>query len=194
MGNLVKFMGVGLSIIASSLALTDRARADDLRHWANLNMSQGTFLLSVAGGPACAGCGVKAGSGIVIWPSVGTSDQIWNDTPPGTGQFPNALRDNASGTPTCLSVAGGSTANGAKLVIWPCSAQSADQTWQVIPASTFNAPFGNCFVLRNSKSAQVMGVANAVMAAGTAVVQWPLFLGTPNSTAGWHLDQFWCPA
>lgn len=193
MKHLFKVTGIAMSLMGGAL-VSGSAQADDLRHWANADFSHGTFLLSVAGGPVCNGCGVKAGSGIVIWQSTGKSDQIWNDTPPSTGQFPNALPDSAGAGATCLSVAAGSTANGAKLVIWPCSAGTPDQTWQVIPASNFGAPFVNCFVLRNSKSAQVMGVTNGVMASGTAVIQWPLYLGTPNSTEGWHKDQFWCPA
>jgi hypothetical protein len=197
MRKVVKFV-LGLSVIAASLASATPASAT---RWVNRDMSHGTFFMGVAGGCVNTpiGCSLVPGTRIIVWqPSndgKNHTDQNW--MVPGvdaTRYFGNEL---FSTTPQLigLSIQGSSTANGAAVVVRdipPCCA-TADQTWQIIKAEDLQAPFWNCFVIKNNYTGKVAGVAGGTVTQGASVIQWPLFMGQPLSPTGWHPDQFWCP-
>jgi hypothetical protein len=104
----------------------------------------------------------------------GTSDQIWNrgkENPnfPGWFQYVN----NAG---QCLGVAGGSLAQGARLVGWTCLGPShPDQYW----GDNFGTPPAPCgpdpegySPIENLNSSLVIGVSANSSASGAAIVQW----------------------
>ena len=72
----------------------------------------------------------------------------------------------------CLAVNGGSTADGARILGYRCTATS-DQYWRVQNAAGFDV------VILNYKSDKLVGVSGGSMANGAAVVQWTV-TGAPN--------------
>jgi hypothetical protein len=156
---------------------------------------------------------VVSGTKIIAWENnindgKNHNDQLWNQT---TGAGISTTVKNfmltTNNADACLSVSGNATqklANGTQLEVRTCDG-GMDQLWEIRPANdpTLQAPFKNsdgispCFIFRNTNSGQVMGVANGgapgAVKDGAAIIQWPLYLGTPNSFSGWHPDQFWCP-
>jgi len=70
----------------------------------------------------------------------------------------------------CLAIGGGSKANGAKAILWPCNG-GAEQLWSVDMAShlLISSP------IYNSNSDKALAIGNASKAEGAAAIQW-----TPN--------------
>jgi hypothetical protein len=87
----------------------------------------------------------------------------------------------------CLGVAGGSTAQGARVVGWNCLGTShPDQYWMVnfgYSCSTANSPL--YYPIFNYKSNRVLGVSGNSTAVGAAVVIWDFQLTCNN--------QYWRP-
>jgi len=203
MRNVVRF-ALGLFIVTASLAL---ARPASATRWRNLDTRNGTFFMGVAGGCVNTqfGCRLISGSRIIIWqntPGDGKNhtDQNWMvPAVPATRFIGNTL---PSTTPQLagLSILNSSTAAGAQVVVRDIdpAVSRPDQTWEIKTAQSVQAPFAGCFILRNVNSSQVAGVSGGSMTQGQNVIEWALYLGTPNqgsvqSPSGWHLDQFWCP-
>jgi hypothetical protein len=187
-------IAIGLSIITASLVLAAPASATNQTRWMNANQTHGApFFLGVSGGPVCnrVGCGLNDGTNIIVW-QAGQSDQLWNSTAPGQDLVIDYYGNINTGAAMCLGVAGGSTNQGAGLIIWHCNG-NPDQKWNLITAESLQAPFPGCFVFSDGESGQVMGVSGGNVQNGTRVIQWPLFVGVPNQPTGWHSDQFWCP-
>jgi hypothetical protein len=203
MGNIAR-LALGLSIIATSLAL---ARPASATRWRNLDTRNGTFFMGVAGGcvNTVNGCRLISGTKIIVWQNTNDGkdhrDQNWMVA---GAASPNTFVGNTlpSTTPQLagLSIAGNPIANGSQVIvrdILPCC-NAADQKWEIKRAEDVQAPFTGCFLFRNINSGQIAGVAGGTVTQGKDVIQWPLFLGTPNQGSlqnpmGWHLDQFWCP-
>jgi len=194
MRNVTKCIVLGLLVIAASLVSAAPASAQG--RWKNQDTSHagGPFYMGISGCCVCherAGCTVTDGTPIIVW-QASQNDQLWYETAPGTGPVQNYYWDGFANT--CLGVAGNSTSNGAQLQIQRCDTSQPGQTWELDKAESFMAPFPGCFVFRNGHSGQVAGVSAGNVQNGTNVIQWPFYLGTPNSTVGWHPDQFWCPS
>jgi hypothetical protein len=204
MRNVVKF-ALGLSVIAASFAL---ARPASATRWRNLDTRNGTFFMGVSGGCTNTqfGCRIFSGRNIIVWQNSSTdgknhTDQNW--MVPGVAN-PSTLIGNTlvSMTPQLagLSILNSSTAAGAQVVVRDIDPQvfRPDQSWEIKRAEDVQAPFTGCFILRNRNSSQVAGVSGGTLSQGQNVIQWALYLGTPNQGSvqtpmGWHLDQFWCP-
>jgi hypothetical protein len=126
----------------------------------------------------------------------GKSDQTWHWGAKWTGSSPygEAYYQLINGHGQCLGVAGGSTANGAKIVGFRCIASHKDQYWQ------YNSVWGGCEcgdgpVLANlqtplnglSLGGKVIGVKNGGKANGTQLVLWTNY----TQTGPFHPDQAW---
>src|SRR5436190_2134323 len=69
-----------------------------------------------------------------------------------------------------LDVAGGSTAEGAKIVQWPWNG-GPNQIWRAIPFSTWGGD-PNTFLIISSASGKVLDVNGASKADGASLIQW----------------------
>jgi hypothetical protein len=184
---------LGLSIIASSLAVTATASAQNWMRWQNRASTypygSSAVYLSLKGGPLQTQgvFYIKEGTPVIIWGGQ-TVDQSWSAQENATGLVQNLLTDSA-GRNMFLGVAGGSTTQGASLIIWRHDGNPPNQTWTTYSAESLGlgAVAGGCFVFVNSDGL-VMGVQNANMTPGTQVIQWPFLWGATG-----HMDQFWCP-
>ena len=156
--------------------------------------------MGVSGGCSGSPCRLISGTKIIVWsnpPNDGKNhkDQDWMGTPGSTTFVGNVL---PSQTPQLagLSIQNSSTSNGALVVVRdiPPGSSTPDQTWEIKKAEDLGATtFANCYIFRNVFTGQVAGVSGGIVQNGSNVIQWPLFLGTTGSPAGWHPDQFWCP-
>jgi hypothetical protein len=126
---------------------------------------------------------VTNGTHIIVWRCNGNSDQTWTVEPLGPGtNGPFFTLRNGTNRNKCLSVAGFSIENNARLVIRDCTPnQTVDQWWTPIDSPTL-AP---CTIFKNTRSGKVMGVRAGSITEGAAVVLWT-HLG--------HGDQEWCSA
>ncbi len=182
---------LGLAIIAGALALARPATAETTAWY---NAKNPSMYLSVAGGISCpighGGCWLNDGQNIIVWNTGGslTPDQHWYSSVNATGTVVNNYRDQI-GRNLCLGVAGGSSAPGTVLVVWPCEGQP-DQEWRIDPATSHGQNYPGCYVFINNRAGtqQAMGVANGQVSQGGRVVIWPLGIrGAAN------LDMVWCP-
>lgn len=113
----------------------------------------------------------------VQWGCINHADQIWhwgsqNSSHPGFYQLVN-------GNNSCLGIAGGSRAEGARAVGWTCYGSAhLDQYWAPLPYTC-----SGYVPLENLGSGYVMGVAGNSTAQGAPVVQWR-YQGVCN-------NQFW---
>jgi hypothetical protein len=208
MRNVVRF-ALGLSIIAVSLGMARPASARFGR-WVNfvnkdrLPQNGGPFFMGVSGGcnPNTNPCQVSNGAQIIVWAN-GTSggnhsDQSWT-TPDSGIAFVTNLDPTNTPQQGVLSIQGPSSSftNVGRAVIIRDAVPgqpSPDQNWEIVPAASYGAStFAGCFVFRNANSSMVASVSGGNVFSGASVIQYPLFVGTPGSSVGWHPDQFWCP-
>jgi hypothetical protein len=78
-------------------------------------------------------------------------------------QFHKAIANHSN---QCLDVSGGSTADGAAVIQWPCHG-GANQDWLLVPTG-----YGAFFVVARH-SGQCLDVRGASHADGTPIIQWP---------------------
>lgn len=109
----------------------------------------------------------KAGAPLIQVPRNDYAQQVFvlQRTPDGWGTLVH------TGSQLVVGVAGGSTADGAKLILWTPDG-SANQQWRVE-----ERPGGN--VLINKGSGKVIGVWGGSKQSGAALLQWHAD-GTPN--------------
>jgi hypothetical protein len=188
----------GLPIIACIVGVSGSANAQGAR-WVNAkHAADGTaFYLSVSGGGWCdpghGSCHFNDGQQLILWSSQ-TLDQLWyspSENMTGDIRSVGFLNDSADSF-MCVSIAGGSGAQGTNAVVWPCASPlTADQRWTPVAASTYNLTAPGCFVLKtqtgSGSTTNVLAVAAGNMANGTHVVQWPITMSTAT------LDMAWCP-
>jgi hypothetical protein len=180
---------LGLSIIASSLAISATASAQVLSTW--YNAANTSMNLAVGGGLTChSRCWLNPGQSIVVWSGNVTPDQYWSSQHPtvDTLEVVQNQYGDGNGNQMCLGVGGASTAENAGLVVWPCGGQ-ADQTWSIEPASEHSPqPYpNNCYVFVNNYTRKAMGVLYGNVTQGARVVQKSL--GTRNIA---NPDMIWC--
>ncbi len=190
MGQTARRMFVGLVAMGAVVAQSAPTYAQAVQtRWRNADTTNGTFYLGISGGKICNGwdCWVNHGTNIITYQSqINGNDQFWSVFEDSTNEVINQLNSSTHQV-MCLGVSGGSTNNGAPLIIWECNGNSQDQYWQVKKAEDYGAPYAGCFVFINTKSGQVMGVSNGVVKNGSQVIQWPFYQNP------FHVDQFWCP-
>lgn len=126
----------------------------------------------------------------------GNSDQTWHWGGYVTGPDGIYYSQLINGKGQCLGVAGGSTANGARIVGFSCLGPThPDQYWYY--DSVWLGVGGDGSVLVNLKTpcgglslgGKVIGVAGGSKANGAAAVLWPSTLGPPPGQ--FHVDQDW---
>jgi hypothetical protein len=173
-------VALGLSVIASSLAVTGKASAT-LRNYGYSNTC-----LGVQGGNLTPGtrfidyaCTYSADQG-PLWAYNNNVQQllttaasvVWKN-----GTF--SIQNN------CAGVAGPSTQQGTAVVVWPCTG-AYDQNWipQLVAETIGKDGSGNdshCYVMRNPYSGMLLSVAP-----DKHIVIWP------GSVSSHTRDQVWC--
>jgi ricin-type beta-trefoil lectin protein len=121
--------------------------------------------LGLAGGSSA------PGTDAVLWNCNGHPDQQWSirSTTTNSLGFKFDQFESNDGA-LCLGVAGGSTAEGAKLVGWTCDGTDhEDQWWRVQPVGCGDQ-YNDAF--QNLKDGWVMGTQGGNLTEGTDVVQW----------------------
>jgi hypothetical protein len=137
-----------------------------------------------------------AGNDAGIWncTDAGNADQAWywrGTFITGPDGIVYGMIENKKGQ--CLGVAGGSTANGARIVGWTCLPSHHDQYWDYDCVYLLDAGQGcvlanlNTPVNAYSYGGKVAGVAGGSKSNGAAVVLWTDTL----ETLSWHPDQAW---
>jgi hypothetical protein len=116
------------------------------------------------------------GTPVIQWPCTGGHEQWWSAILNVNGY--SLIINYHSGR--CLDVPGGSTTAGTGLVLWDCHTATLDhlnQWWRKEPAPTGT-------VLRNARSAQVLGIGGGSLTPGARAVQWPFIAGVSDQTWG----------
>jgi hypothetical protein len=81
----------------------------------------------------------------------------------------------------CLGIGGGSDANGADAIQWPCNNGTADQYWSFVAVTgVFDT-----YTIENSNSSKCLGVGAGSIAEGAKIIQWNCD-NAPDQT--WYLD------
>jgi hypothetical protein len=95
------------------------------QNWGPSDTSAGDLIQNGVGGACLDGMGYGEGSHVYVEQCNGGASQEWLPIVTGSG---NLLEWENGATKLCLSVAGGSTANGAKVITWKCQG-TPDQLW-----------------------------------------------------------------
>ncbi len=178
MKNIMIGVALGLSVIASSLAVATPASAQSRLR--NAYTANGTFYLGVSGGY------MHVGTQLIVWQKAG-DDQLWY-LPPGQGSIQDYLTDN-NGFTVCVDAQGDPNGGlGANLIIQLCNPGYTEEFWQMFSAEKlgFGANYPGCYMFYNVAKGLAIGVAggNTSVKNGTHVIQW-----TYDTSA----NQFWCP-
>jgi hypothetical protein len=157
-----------IAVPTAPAAAASGTRALQLAHLWNLKSG---LCMGVEGGRT------SNGSRVLQWNCNGAPDQLWNvDFSGSDRQVVNYLRS-PSNQYACLGVSGGSTAQGAQLVVWQCDG-SRNQKWSAQGSSACGG-----HILVNQGSGQLISVEGGSTSNGAPVIQWP-----HGSTP----DQTWC--
>ena len=118
--------------------------------------------------------GTGNGNEIDVYPntaSSGNTGQIWYLTPTSGGYFTLASQDivNAGNT-ACIEPSGGSTSAGAQIVVFTCTATSAEQ-WEFVPYTNAVGPANGTFEMQSLSSGLVLDGGSSGTVKGTAVFQ-----------------------
>jgi len=117
-----------------------------------------------------AGGSSTPGTDAVLWNCNGHPDQQWSIRSTATVNGFKYDQFESNDGALCLGVAGGSTAEGAKLVGWPClGTDHPDQWWRVQPVGC-GSPYNDAF--QNLQDGWVIGTQGGSLAEGTDLVQW----------------------
>jgi hypothetical protein len=108
-----------------------------------------------------------------LWNCVNHPDQQWRWSSPSYGAFRHLVNNNNK----CLGIAGGSGAEGARLVAWSCNPNPSDQDWVML-----QSPVTGEYYLYSAASIYVIGVAGGSTANGARLVMWQQLS---------HPDQYW---
>ncbi len=171
--------------------LDPASRIRDLRApfdgWTSLVNRNSGLVLGIAGSSDA------NGARVIQWPLVRMSngqaipDQDWLWVRRGSDvhvSFRNAGTwagtPNAPGSWKALSIARGSTANGAKAIQWPYSAEIQDQQWLVDDRGN------GYFRLVNVRSGKCLGIPRASTARGVQAIQWSC--NNSHDQQWWWLD------
>jgi Ricin-type beta-trefoil lectin domain-like len=144
----------------------------------------------------CLGINSSRDAGIWNCTDAGNADQAWywkGTYITGPAGIVYGMIENRKGQ--CLGVAGGSTANGARIVGWTCLPSHHDQYWD--NDCVYDSVSGQGCVLANlntpvnglSVGGKVIGVAGGSTANGAAAVLWTDTLET--GVGNFHPDQNW---
>ncbi|MFI0481918.1 RICIN domain-containing protein [Actinomadura sp. 9N215] len=116
----------------------------------------------------------RRGTAINLWdcgrPQPG--NQRWGIRGPKTGNYVMYQIYN-SHNKLCLNVAGGSKANGAKIVQWPCNWKNQNSSWVWMKRAKGQLLF-------NARSRKCLSVANGSTRNGAALIQWTCNDRSPN--------------
>jgi hypothetical protein len=112
---------------------------------------------------------------VIQYHCLAVRDQLWTYVPYDDHQW--HMIHNLGDPTKCLDVPGASTNPGIQLIVYDCHGGD-NQLWTAEGSSVTN-----CFILKNKKSGQLVGVANSDLNDGAPIVQWPW--------AG-KSDQTWC--
>jgi hypothetical protein len=83
----------------------------------------------------------------------------------------------------CLAIAGGSTADGAHMLQWPCREANPDQHWEITTEAN------GLSRLRNAHSGQCLAIAAGVKTDGAHLLQWPCREANPDQA--WKITESW---
>lgn len=179
---------LGLSVIASSLAISGSAKAFELVNYATINLPRANQkCLALKAGTA------NDGQPFIVYKCDGTASQhfsmsvypdqpMWNPTV-GVTSWMFSLAGYRQG----VSVANNGNINGTPVILWReyYLTASAGQYWT--PDAT-NSPRSGCYKFANPNSGnKVLSALGGSMADSTSVVIWWDF----NSPT-YHPDQYWC--
>jgi len=176
---------LGLSVIASSLAISGSANAFQLVNYSSyysttkkclaLRAGTGTdstpFIVYHCDGTASQQFSTSLYPGFTVtYPTVGLSQGLWNEAANQKG----------------VSVGNNLKGNNSAVILWSegIMGGSPGQSWK--PDAT-NSPVGQCYRFINPNSGRVLSAQGGSMADGTAIVIYDDFKNPAQ-----HPDQYWC--
>ncbi|UUU33794.1 RICIN domain-containing protein [Streptomyces sp. CA-210063] len=163
-----------IAAIAIPLSATSASAVGVEGRWAVGNAGTGKCLAMPGG--SSAGQGTAAIQFTCDSPADGVwdTDQLWTwELIPGaTSTY--TIKNYATGQ--CLAIGGGSTANGAEAIQWPCNSGADEQEWV----------YDSTHRLRNNKSDLCLAIPSASGANSVAAVQWTCRSVTTNREQQWE--------
>jgi hypothetical protein len=180
----LRLLTIGMLVVAGIFAFPAKTSARGEGEFPNLNVPQTWqnrdtgYCLGVTGGR------MVDGTPVIVWPCNGSPDQEWITVSGGAPNETWSRMENFADPKKCLSVAGASSYDGARLIIRPCWV-SADLHAQAFDFYRGELP-GAGFYTFGAWLWECVGVAGGSYTTGASVIQWPCL---PT-----HGDQEWYPS
>lgn len=92
---------------------------------------------------------------------------IWQHLPPASLNLSGTFEIQNVAAGMALNVSGGSTSNGAAIILYPFTSGETNALWTFVPTS------GGYYQIKNVNSGEVVNVSGASGQNGAAIVQWP---------------------
>lgn len=154
-------LATGAMTLGLMVGVTTSAQAETYYEIYNYKANK---CLSLANGGSTAN-----GTNIIIYTCNDGREQDWQLVESGAYPGYYYIKNYKAGTDQCISVSGGgSTADGAALILWTCNG-GGEQRWR------FDAKGGGWIALMNDKSGKAMSLDGASTANNTRAVQWEYF-------------------
>jgi hypothetical protein len=176
-----KKAAVGSAVVGVALALAPAggAQADQAPPSPSVKAADNVTIIRfvIRGKSRCItvpGWSNRRGTPLNLWDCVRSKpgNQKWGIRGPKVGNYVAYQIYNAHNK-MCLNVAGGSKANGAKIVQWPCSWRDQNSSWVWKKRASGQLLF-------NARSGKCLSVANGSTRNGAALIQWTCNDNSPN--------------